>query len=104
MATETHERAIKQADFLNRLSKLMNEFEADFTIEGVGDGDLYILINACGHWIPYHDAGWVFDVDECIKATAATIEHAKDTAPSESAYLTSTNAAIPDATFPEGRK
>jgi hypothetical protein len=73
--------AIRQAEFLNKLSALMNEYQAEFKAEsvchGYGNTKEFISIEACGHWIPWHEEHTYFDVDRCIEATKATIEHAK---------------------------
>lgn len=79
--SDSYQRAVKQAEFLNRLSKLMNEYQAEFSVDDRGDDGNWITVDACGSWVPYHDARISFDVDDCIKATAATIEHAKALAP-----------------------
>lgn len=72
--------AIRQAEFLQKLSALMNEYGASFRIDTYGDGESVLEINADGSWIPYHDCK-SFGVDECIAATQAAIDHAKEMSP-----------------------
>lgn len=113
---ESYDRTVRQSEFLNRLSKLMNEFQADFSIEDCGDDGRYILVSACGSWIPYHEVTNTFNVDDCIAATAATIEHAKALQPSMAHTLSAVvnqdypasaeydrlHPNLPDAIFPQG--
>jgi hypothetical protein len=79
-----HQQAIRQAEYLQKLAALMNEYDASFRIEanhkGYDDIEAVLEINAAGSWVPYHDCG-CFGVDECIAATQATIDHAKKVAP-----------------------
>jgi len=81
--SESHQIAVRQADFLNQLSGLMNKFQAEFHVDDrrEDDGGPVIGIDACGSWIPFHQFGTHFDVDACIAATQSTIEHAKALAP-----------------------
>lgn len=73
----SYETATRQAEFLNELSCLMNKYDAKFRVDTYPDGGADLEIDACGTWIPFYNIGCYFDVDKCIAATAATIEHAK---------------------------
>lgn len=79
-----HHQAIRQAEYLQKLSALMNEYDASFRIEtrpnGYNGEDAVLEINAAGSWVPYHDCSF-FGVDECIAATQAAIDHAKELLP-----------------------
>lgn len=68
---------IRQAEFLNQLSSLLNKYQAEIYIEDRGDviNRPCLMIDACGTWIPFHDIGRTLNVDNCITATEATISH-----------------------------
>lgn len=77
--------AIRQAEFLQKLSALMNEYDVTFSAESESFGfhstREYIAIDACGSWIPWHQRVTYFDVDRCIEATQETIKFAEALTP-----------------------
>jgi hypothetical protein len=79
-----NQQAIRQAEYLQKLAALMNEYDASFRIEanhkGYDDIEAVLEINAAGSWVPYHDCS-CFGVDECIAATQAAIDHAEKLTP-----------------------
>lgn len=78
--SDWYKQAIRQAEYLQKLAALMNEYDASFRVEihckGYDNYEGVLEINAGGSWVPYHDCS-SFGVDECIAATQAAIDNAK---------------------------
>ncbi len=66
------ERAIQQAEFLSLLSNLLNKYQAEIYV----DGEEYLAVTACGSEILPCRLAKSLNVDTCIAATEATINHA----------------------------
>lgn len=72
--------AIRQAEFLQKLAALMNEYDAEFRMN-MDCLNPYVEIWACGKWCEWHKRVSLFDVDRCIEATQETIKFAEALTP-----------------------